>query len=82
MKRQANSTAEVGKRVHLYIDLDRSSQILGVSQHTLQEWITSGHFTDRDGLRRYGSLVRVHLPTMYRRLESGELMEGWHKQSH
>jgi hypothetical protein len=82
VKRQANSTAEVRKGLHLYIDLDRSSQILGVSQRTLQDWITSGHFTDRDGLRQYGRLVRIHLPTMYRRLESGELMEGWQEQSH
>ena len=71
--------AEVRKGLHLYIDLDRSSQILGVSQRTLQDWIASGRFTDRDGLRLYGSLMRVHLPTMYRRLESGQLMDGWHE---
>jgi hypothetical protein len=84
VKKHADSTAEeeVGKRVHLYVDLLRSSQILGISERTLQDWITSGYFTDRDGLRRYGDLVRVHLPTMYRRLESGELMNGWQKGSH
>jgi hypothetical protein len=34
-------------------------------------------FTHRDGLRRFGGVARIQLATMLRRIESGELMDGW-----
>jgi hypothetical protein len=75
MKDQSTDGAVVAARREglQLIDLRTAAQIRGISKRALQRWITIGHFTARDGLRRFGGMARIQLATMLRRIESGEL---------
>lgn len=57
------------------IRIERAAEWLDVARGTFHNWITSGKFTEADGLRRFGGTTRVHFPTMRARFHEGTLLQ-------
>jgi hypothetical protein len=58
-------------------DLEVAARYLKCSPLTIRDWITDHKFGPEDGLRYVGHLVRVHMPTLRRRVAEGKLMQKW-----
>jgi hypothetical protein len=57
------------------IRIEKAAEWLDVARGTFHNWITSGKFTEADGLRRFGGTTRVHFPTMKARFHEGTLLQ-------
>jgi hypothetical protein len=58
-------------------DLEVAGRYLKCSPLTIRDWIQDHKFCHEDGLRYVGHLVRVHMPTLRRRVAEGKLMQKW-----
>jgi hypothetical protein len=61
-------------------DIKGAADFLGCSPRTLEGWIIKGTFTAEDGLRRFGALLRFHMPTLKERVKRDTLMKNSERQ--
>lgn len=54
--------------------IDVAAQYLNISPLTLRDYIYHRKFTAKDGLRRIGGSIRIHMPTLIARVEADTLM--------